>query len=97
MDLKSNCERVPPTGIMEGVDLVTEGVLTTAYSLELLRMGVSVHQLKSNRDGASRLAVLLLEADSLNLLVGTAVNSAQQIREGSSRTMVINDMITFLK
>ncbi len=102
VDLKSNCERVPPTGIIEGVDLVTEGVLTTAYSLELLRTGVPVHQLKSNRDGASRLAALLLEADSLNLLVGTSVNSTQQqISEGSSRIIlkqqVINDMITFLK
>lgn len=101
VDLKSSCERIPPTGILEGVDLVTEGVLTTAYSLELLRTKVPVSQLKSNRDGASRLAVLLLEADSLNLLVGTAVNSAQQTREGPSRTIlkqqVINDIITFLK
>jgi len=101
VDLKSSCERVPPTGIIEGVDLVTEGVLTTAYSLELLRMGVPVHQLKSNRDGSSRLAVLLLEADSLNLLVGASVNNTQQIKEGSSRIIlkqqVINDMITFLK
>lgn len=101
VDLKSKCDRVPPAGIIEGVDLVTEGLLTMAYSLELLRTGVPVHQLKSNRDGASRLAVLLLEADSLNFLVGTAVNNAQQINEGSSRTIlkqqVINDMITLLK
>ncbi|NLI13462.1 SpoIIE family protein phosphatase [Pelotomaculum propionicicum] len=101
VDLKSNCDRVPPTGIIEGIDLVTEGVLTMAYSLELLRTGVPVQQLKSNGDGASRLAVLLLEADNLNFLVGTAINSAQQIDEGSSRIIlkqqVINDLITFLK
>ncbi len=101
VDLKSNCDRVPPVGIIEGIDLVTEGVLTMAYSLELLRTGVPVQQLKSNSDGASSLAVLLLEADSLDFLVGTAVNSTQQISEGSARVLlkqqVITDMITFLK
>ncbi len=101
VDLKSTCDRVPPTGIIEGVDLVTEGVLTMAYSLELLRTGVTVNQLRSNRDGASRLAILLLEADSLNFLVGTSVNSTQQINESSSRVLlkkqVINDLINFLK
>lgn len=101
VDLKSTCDRVPPTGIIEGVDLVTEGVLTMAYSLELLRTGVTVNQLRSNKDGASRLAVLLLEADSLNFLVGTSVNDTQQANESPSRIIlkkqVINDMINFLK
>lgn len=101
VDLKSTCDRVPPTGIIEGVDLVTEGVLTMAYSLELLRTGVTVSQLRSNRDGSSRLALLLLEADSLNFLVGTSVNSTQQINEGPSRVLlkkqIINDLINFLK
>ncbi len=101
VDMKSASERVPPTGIIEGVDLVTEGVLTMAYSLELLRTGVPVNQLRANRDGSSRLAVLLLEADRLNFLVGTSVNNTQQINEGSSRVLlkkqIINDLINFLK
>ena len=100
VDMESTCGRVPPAGIIEGVDLVTEGLQTIAYSLELLRMGVTVSQLRFNRDGASRLAMRLLEADILNFLVGTSVDHTRQI-ESSSRVLlrkqVINDMINFLK
>lgn len=101
VDLKSNCDRVPPTGIIDGIDLVTEGVLTIAYSLELLRAGISHKQIKSGNDGASRLAAFLLEADVLNFLVGTAVNSAQQGMEAPSRLaikqQVVNDLANLLR
>lgn len=101
VDLKSNCDRVPPTGIIDGIDLVTEGVLTIAYSLELLRAGIPLKQIKSGNDGASRLAAFLLEADVLEFLVGTAVNSAQQGLESSSRLVikqqVVNELVSLLQ
>ena len=72
-----------------------------AYSLELLRTGVTMEQLRANKDGSSRLAVLLLEADDLNFLVGTSVNNPQQIKGRPTRILlkkqVINDLINFLK
>ncbi|MEG3072511.1 MAG: SpoIIE family protein phosphatase [Peptococcaceae bacterium] len=101
VDLKSTSDRIPPIGVIDGVDLVTEGILTLAYSLELLRTGVTMEQLRANKDGSSRLAVLLLEADYLNFLVGTSVNNPQQIKGRPTRILlkkqVINDLINFLK
>ena len=101
VDLKSTSDRIPPAGIIDGVDLATEGILTLAYSLELLRTGVTMEQLRASKDGSSRLAVLLLEADNLNFLVGTSVNNPQQIKGRPARILlkkqVVNDLISYLK
>lgn len=100
VELKSNCDRVPPTGIINGIDLVTEGMLTLAYSLELLRTRVPLEQISANNDGASRLAALLTRSDRLYFIIGTAVNRAQPARESASRItlkqQVINDLVTLL-
>jgi len=71
-------EGVPPTGRLEGVDLLTEGTLTLHRCLALLQAGVRPRQLEGRRDGASRLATLFLRADRLRLLVGRAINPAHQ-------------------
>jgi len=76
---------IPPTATMEGIDLVTEGVLTLNVALERIReYSESLEGLFDNRpefgnDGASRLARLLTcECSHLHLWVGTAVNPAHQ-------------------
>ncbi|MCR4402915.1 MAG: serine/threonine-protein phosphatase [Firmicutes bacterium] len=78
VDLRSQDRRVPPTADIEGIDLVTEGMLTLSYTLEMLRTGAKLRDVAWKRDGASRLAAALLEADSVRVIVGRAINPAHQ-------------------
>lgn len=78
VDLKSQDRRVPPTAEIEGIDLVTEGMLTLSYTLEKLKAGAKLRDVAWKRDGASRLASVLLEADSVRIIVGRAINPAHQ-------------------
>ncbi len=78
VELETGTQRVPPRGRIEGIDLVSEGVLTLTYALELIRAGTPMSTLKLRVDGASTLAVLLHEADEIRLLVGRAINPAHQ-------------------
>jgi len=78
VDLASLREDVPPVGILEGVDLVTEGVLTLSLVLRRLRQGVREEDVRYEKDGASRLLVLLFEADEVTIIGGRAINPAHQ-------------------
>ena len=74
---------VPPTATIEGVDLVTEGVITInkvlTYAKDYLKDNESYTQWSYKRDGASLIARLLLEeATDINFFVGRAVNPAHQ-------------------
>ncbi len=80
VNLSSLRSDAPPTGTMEGVDLVTEGILTLTKAAQVLGAEQSPrrHQLKYRGDGPSRLADMLLEADEIRFLVGRAINPAHQ-------------------
>lgn len=65
---------VPPTGMIDGIDLVTEGVLTLNIAVERLRSAPLLNHL----DGATSLARMLLEADEVNIIAGSAINPAHQ-------------------
>ena len=75
---------VPPTSSIEGLDLVTEGVLTLNKTLQMLKIYASDEvdgdffiALDEN-NGAARLTKLIIEECTvLRLFVGTAVNNAQ--------------------
>lgn len=77
---------VPPTASIEGIDLVTEGVLTLGKCVQILE-GIN-DESNSNRlnymnldknDGATKLAKLLCdECTNVNFLVGCAINPAHQ-------------------
>jgi len=67
----------PPTAIIRGIDLVTEGILTIGLALEIIRGAKTIHDLPKDRDAATRLARYLLEADDIHLLVGAAINPNQ--------------------
>jgi hypothetical protein len=88
-ELKVNIEyhnaAIPPTGSIEGIDLVTEGVLTLGKTLDIIRQYVSlstesVESLNlGKKDGATRTARLLLEeCTKAHFLVGRAMNPAHQ-------------------
>jgi hypothetical protein len=70
-------KEVPPTSHLQGVDLVTEGVVTMTKARQRITEAQSARDLPLQMDGATRLARMLLSADKINFLVGLAVNPAQ--------------------
>ena len=80
-----NFERsdIPPIAEIEGVDLVTEGVITVnrvlEYAKDYLDKNESYEQWSFKRDGASLISRLLFEeATDINFYVGRAINPAHQ-------------------
>ncbi|MGN1048316.1 MAG: SpoIIE family protein phosphatase [Eubacteriales bacterium] len=74
---------VPPTAEIEGVDLVTEGVITINKVIEYAKDALGKNELYEHwsfgRDGASLICQLLFEeATDINFYVGRAVNPAHQ-------------------
>lgn len=74
---------VPPTAEIEGVDLVTEGVITINKVIEYAKDTLDKNELYSvwsvGRDGASMICRMLFEeATDINFYVGRAVNPAHQ-------------------
>lgn len=78
VDLETGTETVPPTGRIEGIDLVTEGTLTITKALEIVRQDPPGEPWKLKVDGASRLVDLVHEADEVKVIVGRAMNPAHQ-------------------
>ena len=74
---------VPPIGELEGVDLVTEGVITMnkviQYAKDYMGDNLLHEEWNFKKDGASRICRLLFEeATDINFYVGRAVNPAHQ-------------------
>ena len=74
---------VPPIAEIEGVDLVTEGVITInkviEYARDVLDKNELYDQWSIKQDGASKICRLLFEeATDINFYVGRAVNPAHQ-------------------
>ena len=74
---------VPPIAYLEGVDLVTEGVITInkvlTYAKDYLDQNDLYEQWSIKRDGASMICRLLFEeATDINFDVGRAINPAHQ-------------------
>ncbi len=76
VDLSSMTDTIPPTGQLDGIDLVTEGVHTVNRTLEILGKTSDLEELVGKSDGASRLAYEFLFADSINIYLGQAINPA---------------------
>lgn len=74
---------IPPIATIDGVDLVTEGVITInrvlEYAKNYLDDNSGYERWSTGKDGASRIARLLFEeATDINFFVGCAVNPAHQ-------------------
>lgn len=74
---------IPPIATLEGVDLVTEGVITVnrvvEYAKDYLGDNKNYEQWSFQRDGASLICRLLFEeATDINFYVGRAINPAHQ-------------------
>ena len=81
--LKFEASDVPPIAEIEGVDLVTEGVITInkvlTYAKDYLQDNETYSQWSFKKDGASLIARMLFEeATDINFFVGRAINPAHQ-------------------
>ena len=81
--LKFEDPEIPPIAEIEGVDLVTEGVITVnkvlEYAKDYLKSNESYTHWGYKRDGASLISRMLFEeATDINFYVGRAVNPAHQ-------------------
>lgn len=81
--LKYYDKEIPPTAEIEGVDLVTEGVITInkvlSYAKDHLLDNESYKDWIHKKDGASAISRLLFEeATDISFFVGMAVNPAHQ-------------------
>ncbi|VGO20770.1 SpoIIE family protein phosphatase [Pontiella sulfatireligans] len=65
---------LPPISTMDGIDLVTEGILTLTETLNLL----DEKKRYSTENAASLLAERLRNSDEIHILVGTKINQAHQ-------------------
>ena len=69
-ELSLNTGKLPGLSKMEGVDLVTEGILTLTKTLEYLESGQVEH------NAAETLMNFMLDSDCINFLVGAQMNKA---------------------
>ena len=74
---------IPPTATLEGVDLVTEGVITInrvlTYAKSYLTDNACFSEWGYKQDGASKISRMLFEeATDINFYVGRAINPAHQ-------------------
>ena len=78
VDLATMKPDVPPLARVEGIDLMTEGILTLTKTNELLHSGADKETVKFNTDAASALIRLCLDVDHIHFMVGLSVNPAHQ-------------------
>ena len=82
IDLEYISPEVPPIAHMEGVDLITEGVVTLGKTLDILERYAATRDasvLREKKDGAYLLAQTLVEkCTSVKFIVGRALNPAHQ-------------------
>lgn len=74
--------KIPPISVMEGADLVTEGIITLGRVSEILEQGalqgtVNAQDLE-RPNGATKIVELLLDSDRVTFLLGTRINEAHQ-------------------
>jgi len=97
---RAHRQGAPSIGRIEGIDLVTEGILTLGQTIGLLEGTESARHLSSDGDAAARLARILLQADEVHLLVGTAINPnqiADLVRGESLRHIYVQQLVRELE
>jgi hypothetical protein len=65
---------LPPMSKMDGIDLVTEGVLTLSKVIYLL-VNVITPNYQYGNGPADKMCKLLLDSDEIHILVGTKINA----------------------
>ena len=95
---------VPPIGFIEGIDLVTEGVLTLRKSCEILGKLLTTNDdsfLHKNKDAATLLSRMLYEdCIHIKIIVGRSINAENMMLDShydlSARLYILNEMKNIL-
>jgi hypothetical protein len=69
-------KELPPESFMEGIDIVTEGILTLQKVNELLKH--YNNSVKLGKGPADKIVKTIMESDEINFIVGTRINTAHQ-------------------
>ena len=67
---------LPPESFLEGVDLVTEGILTLQKVNEILK--TFNNSVKLGKGPANKIVRLIMESDEIHFIIGTRINIAHQ-------------------
>jgi hypothetical protein len=67
---------LPPESFLEGIDLVTEGILTLQKVNEILK--TFNNSIKLGKGPADKIVRLLMESDEIHFVIGTRINIAHQ-------------------
>jgi len=67
---------LPPVSFMEGVDLVTEGILTLSKVADLLK--TYGNETRLGKGPADQIVHMFLESDEIHFIIGTRINIAHQ-------------------
>ncbi|HPS62744.1 MAG TPA: stage II sporulation protein E, partial [Bacteroidales bacterium] len=67
---------LPPVSYMDGVDLITEGILTLSKVSEMLKQYTQNSSL--GKGPADEIIRMLLDSDEIHFLAGTGINTAHQ-------------------
>ncbi len=78
VDIHEMDPEVPPVGVLPGIDLVTEGIITLSKTLEYLKQSYLLEDVPAKHNGAVDLTRILLQSDEIRFLVGRAINPAHQ-------------------
>lgn len=79
IDISTARPDIPPMGKLEGVDLVTEGVLTMTKTVEFLKKSdFDELKLPSDHNAAVELARMLIDADRVHIIMGQKINPFYQ-------------------
>ena len=93
-------EDIPPIGYIEGIDLVTEGVLTLRKSCEILKKLLTTNDdsfLHKKKDAATLLSKILYEdCIHIKMIIGRCINPENLMTDNSddlsARLYVLNEM-----
>jgi hypothetical protein len=78
VNMKSYDKNIPPRSEMEGVDMVSEGIITLGAVAERLENRREIEVSASGGDAASWMIDLFLDSDRITFIVGTKINEAHQ-------------------
>lgn len=67
---------LPPESFLEGIDLVTEGILTLQKVNEILK--TYNNSVKLGKGPADKIVKMLMESDEIHFIIGTRINIAHQ-------------------
>jgi len=67
---------LPPESFLEGIDLVTEGILTLQKASEIIR--TYNNSVRLGKGPADKIVKLIMESDEISFIIGTRINIAHQ-------------------